>query len=71
MSTSKAAVESVAGGIGSLIALFTTYPLKTVRALHSSPLHAQHVPILLFPGSTADDDALCRPQLKTICLIFQ
>jgi hypothetical protein len=26
---SMAAVESVAGGIGSLIALVTTYPLKT------------------------------------------
>eukprot|EP00882_Tetradesmus_deserticola_P004732 GHRQ01004986.1.p1 GENE.GHRQ01004986.1~~GHRQ01004986.1.p1 ORF type:complete len:115 (+),score=36.32 GHRQ01004986.1:226-570(+) len=32
---STAAVESVAGGIGSLIALVTTYPLKTIYTLQA------------------------------------
>uniref|UniRef100_A0A383VEU4 Uncharacterized protein n=1 Tax=Tetradesmus obliquus TaxID=3088 RepID=A0A383VEU4_TETOB len=32
---SRAAVESVAGGIGSLIALVTTYPLKTIYTLQA------------------------------------
>eukprot|EP00878_Enallax_costatus_P019269 GHUV01020325.1.p1 GENE.GHUV01020325.1~~GHUV01020325.1.p1 ORF type:complete len:289 (+),score=89.62 GHUV01020325.1:238-1104(+) len=33
--SSKAAVEAVAGGIGSLIALFATYPLKTIYTLQA------------------------------------
>lgn len=35
MSASKAAVEGFAGGVGSLIALVTTYPLKTIYTLQA------------------------------------
>jgi hypothetical protein len=36
MAASKAVVEAFAGGVGSLVALFSTYPLKTIYTLQAS-----------------------------------